>query len=161
MSRFIVLALLLAVSMPAAAADAPQPAAAPAASKTADKSKDKPAAKPKGPPSKVTAQQAMDVRTTKAKFMSAVGSCARPEDCDPNSPKRNTELVTLLIRSEEAFVTACLQCATDKACEEERAKIRAGKGRFGYNACMQEDPAKDGKPKAAPASTSDAKKPPK
>jgi hypothetical protein len=96
--------------------------------------------KPKGPPSKVTAEQAQAVRTTKATFMAAVGSCAKPDACDPKSPSRNPELVVLLQKSEEAFVLACAQCATDAACEEERVRIRDGRGRFGYNVCMQGDP---------------------
>jgi hypothetical protein len=113
-------------------------------------------AKAKGPPSKVTAQQAMDVRTAKAKFMSAIGSCARPESCDPSSPARNPELVVMVQQAEEGFVQACLQCAADATCEQERARIRDGRGRFGYNACMQGDanassktapPAPDKKPK--------------
>jgi len=108
--------------------------------------------KSKAPPSTVTAEQAKAVRTTKATFMSAVGSCAKPDSCDPKSPSRNPELVVLLEKSEEAFMQACVQCATDKACEEERARIRDGRGRFGYNACMQGDS------KAPPAAT-EAKKP--
>ena len=108
--------------------------------------------KAKGPPSKVTAEQAKAVRTTKATFMSAIGSCAKPDSCDPKSPSRNPELVVLVQKSEEAFVQACVQCASDAACEEERVRIRDGRGRFGYNACMQTDP------KAPPAAT-DAKKP--
>jgi hypothetical protein len=113
-----------------------------------------PKPKTKAPPSKVTAEQAMAVRTTKATFMSAVGSCAKPESCNPKSPSRNPDLVVLLEKAEEAFMQACLQCATDVACEEERVRIRDGRGRFGYNACMQGDA------KAVPP-PSDAKKPSK
>jgi hypothetical protein len=115
-------ALLLALAIPASAADT-----------TTSKSKTK------APASKVTAEQAKAVRTTKATFMSAVGSCAKPDTCDPKSPSRNPELVVLIQKSEEAFVQACLQCASDAVCEQERARIRDGRGRFGYNACMQGD----------------------
>jgi hypothetical protein len=96
--------------------------------------------KQKAPPSKVTAQQAKDVRTAKAMFMSAVGSCERPDTCDPKAPGRNQDLTVLLEKAEEAFMLACLQCATDTACEAERVRIRDGRGRFGFNACMQGDP---------------------
>ena len=108
--------------------------------------------KPKAPPSKVTAEQAKAVRTTKATFMSAVGSCARPSACDPKSPTRDPDLVVLLETAEQAFVQACLQCATEAACEEERVRIRDGRGRFGFNACMQGEPP-------PPAATTGAKKP--
>ena len=77
----------------------------------------------------------MEVSNTKAKFMAAMGSCAKPEECDPDSPRKNPELVNLLKSAEEAFVQACVQCATDKDCEDERAKIRSGRGRYGYNVC--------------------------
>jgi hypothetical protein len=136
MTRSALALLLLVLAAPATAAD-PKPDTKTDAKTTKDKAK--------APPSKVTAQQAMDVRTTKAKFMSAVGSCPRPEDCDPQSPRRNPELVTMLQRAEDAFMLACLQCAADKTCEEERVRIRDGRGRFGYNACMQGEPRTDGK----------------
>lgn len=83
-----------------------------------------------------------DVSNTKAKFMAAVGSCPRPEECDPESPRKNPDLVSMVKNAEEAFVQACIQCASDKDCEEERAKIRSGRGRFGYNVCY----AKSAKP---------------
>lgn len=108
--------------------------------------------KPKTPPSKVTAEQARAVRTTKATFMSAVGSCARPTACDPKSPTRDPDLVVLLETAEQSFMVACLQCATEAACEEERVRIRDGRGRFGFNACMQGDPP-------PPAATTGTKKP--
>jgi hypothetical protein len=141
MMRDAAIAILIAIATSATAADT-----------TTKTAKDK----PKGPPSKVTAQQAMDVRTSKAKFMSAIGSCARPESCDPKSPARSPELVVMVQQAEEAFMQACLQCAADATCEQERARIRDGRGRFGYNACMQGDanasaktatPAPDKKPK--------------
>jgi hypothetical protein len=128
MTRYWAAAILLALATAAGAADTKSTAT----TTTTNKSK--------GPPSKVTAEQAKAVRTTKATFMSAVGSCAKPDACDPKSPSRNPELVVLLEKSEEAFMQACVQCATDKACEEERVRIRDGRGRFGYNACMQGDP---------------------
>jgi hypothetical protein len=135
MKRSIATAILIALAASVAAADT-----------TTKPAKDK----AKGPPSKVTAQQAMDVRTTKAKFMSAIGSCARPASCDPNSPARNPELVVMVQQAEEAFMQACVQCAADATCEQERARIRDGRGRFGYNACMQGD-ASAGTKSAQPA----------
>jgi hypothetical protein len=108
--------------------------------------------KSKAPPSTVTAEQAKAVRTTKATFMSAVGSCTRPGACDPKSPSRDPDLVALLETAQDAFMQACRQCATDAACEEERVRIRDGRGRFGFNICMQGDS------KAAPTTTG-AKKP--
>ena len=97
----------------------------------------------KPPKSKVTAEQAKAVRTGKAQFMAAVGSCNKPDLCDPKSPARNPELVTMLQRSEELFRVACVQCASDAACEQEIARIKDGRGRFGYNVCMnpEEKPA--------------------
>jgi hypothetical protein len=136
MIRTLAAALLLVVATAAGAADA-----------TAAKPKSK------APPSKVTKEQAMAVRTTKMTFMSAVGSCSKPDVCDPKSPSRNPDLVVLLEKSEEAFMQACLQCATDAACEEERVRIRDGRGRFGYNACMQGDPPPASKPADAKKTT--------
>ena len=52
--------------------------------------------------------------------MAAMGSCARPEECDPESPRKNPDLVAMLKSAEEAFMEACVQCASDKDCEEER-----------------------------------------
>jgi hypothetical protein len=108
-------------------------------------------------------QRIRDVSTAKAAFMAALGSCPRPEDCDPDSPRRNPELTAMLKDAEEAFMEACAQCASDKACEEERAKIRDGHGRFGYNVCAvnapkgtdkkapEKKPAPATKPTATPA----------
>ena len=81
-------------------------------------------------------ERLVEVSNTKAKFMAAMGSCARPEECDPDSPRKNPDLVNMLKGAEEAFMGACVQCASDKDCEEERVKIRSGKGRFGYNVCF-------------------------
>jgi hypothetical protein len=101
---------------------------------------------PKPPPKKASTskpkplttaeQRIMDVQAAKAKFMSAVGACAKPDDCDPASPRKNPELVSLLKGAEQVFMDACVQCASDKDCEDERAKIREGKGRYGYNVCV-------------------------
>ncbi len=108
-------------------------------------------------------ERIVEVSNTKAKFMAALGSCPKPEDCDPDSPRKNQELVTLLMNAEEAFVQACVQCASDKDCEEERAKIRSGRGRFGYNVCfakstkpvdkksVEKKPASTAKPAATPS----------
>jgi hypothetical protein len=119
----------------ASAADTPPPPSSPPASSGSSKLTSKPV--PKGPTPKVTPAVARvrAVDTTKASFMAAVGSCPKPEDCDPASPRKNPELVTLLRNAEDAFMEACAQCATDKACEQERDKIRSGRGRFGYNVC--------------------------
>ena len=81
-------------------------------------------------------ERLVEVSNTKAKFMAAMGSCARPEECDPESSRKNPELVNMLKNAEDAFMEACVQCASDKDCEEERAKIRSGRGRFGYNVCF-------------------------
>jgi hypothetical protein len=58
----------------------------------------------------------------------------------------------MLQGAEDAFMEACAQCATDKDCEQERDKIRSGRGRFGYNVCVAKaaKPA-DKKPAAKPA----------
>ena len=103
-------------------------------------------------------ERLVEVSNTKAKFMAAMGSCAKPEECDPESPRKNPELVTMLKNAEEAFVQACVQCATDKDCEEERVKIRSGKGRFGYNVCFvkstkpaEKKPASTSKPATTPS----------
>ena len=150
MFRIVVLVSML-VAAPVASAGEGQ---AKSPSQAQAKGKDK----AKAGASKVTAQQAMEVRTSKAKFMSAVGACARPEDCDPASPRRDPELVTMVERAEEVFVTACLQCASEQICEEERARIRAGKGRFGYNACMQGEPRTDSKATGTRPEAGDGKK---
>ncbi len=106
------------------------------------------------PPKKLTPAQErlVEVSNTKAKFMAAMGSCPKPEDCDPESPRRNKELVTMLKNAEDAFMEACVQCASDKDCEDERVKIRSGKGRFGYNVCFMKG--------AKPADTKPAEKKP-
>lgn len=106
----------------------------------------KPPPKKSATPKKLTPaeERLVEVSNTKAKFMAAMGSCAKPEECDPDSPRKNVDLVNLLKNAEEAFVQACVQCASDKDCEEERAKIRAGRGRYGYNVCYVK--GKDAKP---------------
>ncbi|MGA8892723.1 MAG: hypothetical protein WB493_14225 [Anaeromyxobacteraceae bacterium] len=98
----------------------------------------KPKAADVKPPDKVSPaqQKVRDVDVAKVKFMSAVGACPKAEDCDPESPRRNKDLVEMLKHGEDAFMEACVQCATDKACEQERDRIRAGKGRMGYNVCQ-------------------------
>jgi hypothetical protein len=126
--------LVLLLAFFASGAGAADPAASQPMSgtpKTAPPSK-KSAAPPKLTP---TEERLLAVSNTKAKFLAAVGSCPRPEECDPDSPRKNPELVNLVKSAEDAFMEACAQCATDKACEEERTRIRSGKGRFGYNVC--------------------------
>ena len=125
---------------------------APGSSKTA------PAKGAKPPPPKPltkSEQQIMDVQTAKARFMAAMGACTRPESCDPTSPARNQELTTMVQQANDAFMEACVQCATDKACEGERDKILQGKGRYGFNVCVgskASSGSKSGKPSAAPPS---------
>jgi hypothetical protein len=108
---------------------------------------------PKPAPRKLSQaeERALQVSTAKSRFLAAVGACAKPEECDPGSPRKNPELVTMLKSAEDAFVEACVQCATDKACEQERERIRDGRGRFGYNVCA---------PTAAKPGTTPAEKKP-
>jgi len=127
----IVFALLLAVlAFPVLGADDTPMSSSPKPPKP------KAAATP--PPEKVSPaqQKVRDLDIAKVKFMSAVGACPRPEDCDPESPRKNPDLVDMLKKGEDFFMEACVQCATDKACEQERDRIRAGKGRMGYNVCQ-------------------------
>jgi hypothetical protein len=146
MQRFAIPLVLLALAGPVRATD-PAPAASPST---------RPPAKPKPPPEKVSpqTQRLRDLDIAKAGFMAALGACPRPEACDPDSPDRNPELVRMVKGREEAFMEACAQCASDEACEQERLRIRAGRGRFGSNLC---DPTANkpasGKPaeKKAPA----------
>jgi hypothetical protein len=137
MKRTILLVAVLAISGEAGAADTKL--AAPK--------------QPPPPPAKVSpaVQKLRDVDTSKAAFMAALGSCPRPEVCDPKSPERNPELVKMLQGREDAFMEACAQCASDKACEQERDRIRAGRGRFGYNVCAP--------PKSTTAPAADKKVP--
>jgi len=85
--------------------------------------------------------------------MAAVAACPKAEDCNPDSPRKNPELVGLLKDAEAMFVEACAQCATDGVCEEERGRIRAGRGRMGSNVCVPDadKAAKSGDKKPAPA----------
>jgi hypothetical protein len=64
--------------------------------------------------------------------------------------------MVMVQQAEEAFLQACLQCAADATCEQERARIRDGRGRFGYNACMQGD-ANSSSKTTAPAPDKKAK----
>jgi hypothetical protein len=113
----------------------------------------------KRPPSKqkykkpaVEEEQYRAIRTGKAAFMSAVGSCTKPEMCDPKSPARDPELVKLLQNTERTFVDACEACAPVDVCEAERVKIREGTASFRTNPCFQaKQVAKKDGSKAAPA----------
>jgi hypothetical protein len=156
--RFLAIALALALATAASAQQDPSAPKEPGTSKLAPKKGGKP---PPPKPLTKTEQQQLDVQNAKARFMSAVGSCARPEQCDPKSPARNPELVKMVKEAEEAYLEACIQCASDKACEDERAKIRDGRGRFGSNVCVvastkkapdkgAKPPATTGKPAASP-----------
>ncbi len=162
--RILAIALALTLTTAASAQDSSAPKE-PGTSKLAPKKGGKP---PPPKPLTKAEQQQLDVQNAKARFMSAMGSCARPEQCDPKSPARNTELVKMVKEAEEAFIEACIQCASDATCEEERVKIRDGRGRFGYNVCVaaatKKAPDKGAKssttsgkpaatPKPAPAST--------
>ncbi len=76
-----------------------------------------------------------ELKTTKQAFMAAVGSCARPDLCDPGSRSANRELIDLVTSTEENFVTACRACSTDEKCERERQRIRDGKNSRGLEPC--------------------------
>jgi hypothetical protein len=105
-------------------------------------------------------QKVRDVDIAKVKFMSAVGACPKTEDCDPQNPRRNPDLAEMLKTGEDAFMEACVQCATDKACEQERDRIRAGKGRMGYNVCQPpgtKPKGMDSGKKSTPAASGDKK----
>lgn len=99
------------------------------------------------PPSNIEQIRAVDM--AKARFMASVGACARPENCDPTSPAKTPELVELLEKASRDFMVACVQCATDQACEKESDRIRAGRGRSGYNICAP--------PKTSPPAQADKK----
>jgi hypothetical protein len=60
--------------------------------------------------------------------------------CDPRSPARDPEAVALVEKTQRQFVDACEACATVDACEEERAKIRAGTASFRTNPCFKKEP---------------------
>jgi hypothetical protein len=123
-----------------------------AAANAEESGRPKPKPQPKATPLSKADQQIMDVQTAKARFMAAVGSCTRPDTCDPKASSRNQELTTLLKQAEDAFLEACIQCASDKACEGERLKIRDGKGRYGYNVCVATKTT-SGSKSAKPATT--------
>jgi hypothetical protein len=156
MTRIPLAIAVLALASPVSAADPPPPASS--SSSMSGSSKQKPKQGPTTAPRKLSQaeERALKVSTAKARFLAAVGACAKPEDCDPSSPRRNPELVTMLKSAEDAFVEACVQCATDKACEQERERIRDGRGRFGNNVCAPTaakpgTPPADKKPAAKPA----------
>jgi hypothetical protein len=154
-------ALLFALA--ASVAFASDPDSTPSMSGTPKPSTKKPATpapKPSGKfPANIEQIRALDI--AKVKFMSAIGACPRPENCDPKSPDRNPDLITMISSAEEGFMVACAQCTTDAACEQERDRIKAGRGRMGYNVCAppkntatpgDKKPASDGKaPATAPA----------
>jgi hypothetical protein len=132
MKRALLALVLAALAVTALAADPPS------SSSMSGSPKPPPAKSTKKAPAKLTPAQErlVEVQNAKAKFMAAVGSCAKPEECDRASPRKNTELVALLKSAEDVFMEACVQCASDKDCEEERDKILGGKGRYGYNVCV-------------------------
>jgi hypothetical protein len=106
----------------------------------------------KPPPLSKTEEQQMAVQNAKARFMAAVGTCVRPEKCDPNSPAKDPELAKLLQTAEANFMEACVQCASDKGCEQERTRIRDGRGKYGYNVCVIEAQKASGKKPATTGS---------
>lgn len=155
MKRAILLALLLG-ALPAAADEVTSQSMS--GTPKAPKAPAKAASPAPAPKYTVTQQRIRELDLAKVKFMSAVGSCPKAEDCDPDSPRKNPELIEMIRKGEEAYMEACVQCATDKACDEERDRIRAGRGRMGQNVCSEQllkqqgkdakkDPAK--KPAAA------------
>ncbi len=95
-------------------------------------------AAPAKPPEKLspTDAKAKEYDLAKVKFLSAVGACSKPEECDPNSPRKVSDLVKMLQGSEDAFMEACQQCATDEQCAQERDRIKAGRARTGQNPCL-------------------------
>jgi hypothetical protein len=141
MMRFL-LALLLAVAASVAvASDPPSSSSTTSGTPKASQKKASTAPPKKDPklPSNIEQLRAVDL--AKRKFMSAVGACPRPENCDPNSPDRNPELVGMISSAVDEFMLACAQCATDAACEQERDRIKDGRGRMGYNVCAPPKPA--------------------
>ncbi len=128
----------------------------------------KPSTPPK-PPEKLspTEAKAKEYDLAKVKFLSAVGACSKPEECDPNSPRKVSDLVKMLQGSEDAFMEACQQCASDEQCAQERDRIKAGRARTGQNPCLVGTQKAKGEPdkkkgtSASPApksgSTSDTK----
>ncbi len=98
----------------------------------------KPQVAPKKAQEKLTPTEAKakDYDLAKVKFLSAMGACAKPEDCDPESPRRNAEVTAMVKGAEESFMLACFQCATDEDCEQERDRIRQGRARTGKNPCL-------------------------
>ena len=129
--------LLLAILLAGFAASATADDTTSSSMSTAPKApKPKVAPPPKQEKISPAQQKVRDVDIAKVKFMSAVGACPKAEDCDEANPRRNPDLVTMLKTGEEAFMEACVQCASDAACEQERDRIRAGRGRMGYNVCQ-------------------------
>ena len=121
MKRIAILTILALLALPAGAADTTPP-------KKGNKL-----------PSNIEQIRALDL--AKARFMAAIGACPRPENCDPASPARSPELVALLEQASQDFMVACVQCATDQACEKESERIRSGRGRSGYNICAPPKPS--------------------
>jgi hypothetical protein len=151
----LLLAVLLAGFAANATADDPTPSSS---SMSGTPKAPKPTVAPAPKPEKISPvqQKVRDLDLAKAKFMAAVGACPKPEDCDPASPRKNPDLVSMLKGGEDAFMEACVQCATDAACEQERDRIRVGRGRMGHNVCQPPGTKPKGmekEKKAAPAAT--------
>jgi hypothetical protein len=124
----------------------------------------KPTSAPKKSQEKLspTEQKAKDLDLAKVRFMSAVGACAKPEECDPGSPRKNADLVSLLKAAQDAFVEACIQCGSDEVCAEEADRIKQGRARSGKNVCLApvtKPKAAEGDKKKAASSTGAEKKP--
>jgi hypothetical protein len=141
MNRTFVLLITLTLAATAGAAE-PAQKTDPSASPQSGSGMHKDSAPASRPPTKTKPkqlskkdQQILDTKNAKAAFMSAVGSCTRPDMCDPKSPNRNRDMVQLITETEQRFMDACQACAKPQVCEAEREKIRSGSGRFGSNPC--------------------------
>jgi hypothetical protein len=152
MKRHVLVGLLAAAfAMGASAADPAKPAA-----KGTEPAK--PAAAPKGKP---VPPALTALKNAKGGFLAAVGACARPETCDPKSTSSNPDLVQAVQGKEQAFMVACQACASEAACEEERVKIRDGRGRLGFAPCVPPDGSTPAASTAKDAKADPAKAPKK
>jgi hypothetical protein len=70
-----------------------------------------------------------EVSSARYLFMRRVDMCSPPQRCDG-------ETMTVVDEAEKRFVTACVACAPEKKCEEDRARIREGKGPRNFNPCQ-------------------------
>lgn len=61
-------------------------------------------------------------------FIQRVDMCAPPQKC-------TGETSGVVDDAEKQFVAACVACAPEKRCEEDRARIRDGKAQRSFNPC--------------------------